>query len=463
MINRKLGQAALAALLVSFPAAWAAAEDPPATGDTAKADPETARITAETARINADAARINAQAARDRARVDALGLPHFDGSTQLGQGVGAIEATMLTSHAVDVAAGAIAQAITAAPSRQAAQGTSSNADHGSKRAGSAPAAQSNAATTPQAVIVVAGDEALDFGRINAFSVEMDGIHQDFTGLARRHPPACAPPRHGNGPRAAASHGGESGGLAPTAIIAAVNAAAGLLRSNTQVDALDLPKVNSRMLATAVAARLAPSSSGMIPVLPTSLVQAVDENPTGRSWEEMNLLQKLTFLQTLRGTVQNVREQVCVADRSNPTNAEKALLAPYDTALARFDGFVTRAATPDANGVVPLVQAARLALIAARTPLVLRVSLDQAGGSLVRTTNLLTTLAIEDPVRVSGGLVATYSLTDPASGDVRGAGIITCRTTLARLESVQGGIWTALDPSGRRRRNADELAHCSSMQ
>ena len=76
--------AAMAIGLTVAPAVSIAQDDP-----NAATVAETARLKAETENINADTARINARTAHDQARVTGLGLPSFQGTTTLGQGVGA--------------------------------------------------------------------------------------------------------------------------------------------------------------------------------------------------------------------------------------------------------------------------------------------------------------------------------------------------------------------------------------
>lgn len=397
--------AVVAAALVAIPAASLAQDDPNAA---AKADTE--RLNAETARINAEAARINAEAARDRARIEALGLPSFEGTTTLNTGAGAIETTMLASRALDAAA-------------QTIRGDILAGDDDCSRAQSQGASAGSPATRQRAcpIIVLAGDEAIDFGRIGALEVEMNALDTMFTHL-------------GFGPAASS----EAGGGAP-AVIAAISAAAGLLRSNTTVTPVDLQALSHRALATAVAGRL-----GADAILPSAAIGSIPEPQASA------LLRKLNELFDRRLRVQQARDAIVLRDPTKPTQRHKDLTA----ALARFDTFAARVTTPDSNGAVPIVQAVRLESILGQGSRILRVHLDRVGGSLINRTNLLTTLGIADPVRVSGGLVASYTLTDPANGSVVKAGMITCRTTTARLRSVQRGVWSASD-SG----TANEDAHC----
>jgi hypothetical protein len=403
----KLSTTALLAIcLAAVPAVALAQNDP-----NAATAADTARLTADTARINAEAGRINAEAARDQARIAALHLPSFQGTTTLNAGAGAMEAAILTSHTVMGAAAIIKDAV--------------------------DRAYPQTSSTTEPIIVLAGDEVLDFGRVGAINAEMDAIHAEFLRLLaidraahHRRPPSIS--------RA------EAGGSA-TAIISAVTAAAGLLRSDTEVTALDITAISNRVLATAVATHI-----GARAILPAAAIGSIDDPPSNGGWQDMRVLQKLNGLMAMRILVEAARDRI--PDASKPTQA-----APYTAILSRFDAFVTRVTTADANGGVPIVQAARLSSLWSLRPRVLRVYVDKAGGSLIRTTNIVTTLALDSPVRVTGGLIATYTLTDPSSGSVLAGGIITCRTAMSRLREVQQGVW-------RNRPNAaEQQAQCAVLQ
>jgi hypothetical protein len=405
--------AAVAAFVLAIP--WVNVAQAQSSDPNAAQTAEKARLDAETARINAEAARINAEAARDRARIDALRLPSFEGTTTLGQGAGAMEATILASHTVRRAASLI--------------GASVDQAYPETDSGAPP------------IVVLAGDEAIDFGRIGALGAEMDAIHAEFERL-------IAIDRAANPRQPLFTSDGETGGSA-TAIISAVTAAAGLLRSNTDVTALDLPAISNRVLATAVAAEL-----GARAILPSAAVGSITPAPPTDQWIQMSLIQKLNRLVALRAFVEAARNRIPVADPSKPTQAEKDKIAPYTAALARFDAFAARVTTADTSGSVPLVQAARLESIWRLDPRILRVYVDRAGGSVIRRTNIATTLALDSPVRVSGAMVASYTLTNPATGNVLAAEIITCRTAIGRLREVQQGVWR------NRPTTAEQEAQCA---
>ncbi len=107
------------------------------------------------------------------------------------------------------------------------------------------------------------------------------------------------------------------------------------------------------------------------------------------------------------------------------------------AVTRFDAFFARVTAPDSAGIVAVAQAA---LLEQRLPdkwLALRVHVEKAGGSLINRKNILTFFGF-DPIRVSGGLVASYTILDPADGRVLGGGVLSCRTRVGKLSDIQSG-------------------------
>jgi hypothetical protein len=97
-------------------------------------------------------------------------------------------------------------------------------------------------------------------------------------------------------------------------------------------------------------------------------------------------------------------------------------------------------TAGQNGSIPIYEAARHLELLSGDALVARVHAEFAGGSVVNRQNLITFFG-GDPVRTSGGLVASYTVTDPDSGAVLVAGVVSCRTVFASLREIQSSSWT----------------------
>ena len=75
------------------------------------------------------------------------------------------------------------------------------------------------------------------------------------------------------------------------------------------------------------------------------------------------------------------------------------------------------------------------------------------GTITNSKNIKTFLW-GDPVRVSGGLIASYTLVDANDGAVITAGTIVCQTTQAKLRNIQSGNWNTFDASGKAKAKAE---------
>jgi hypothetical protein len=373
---------ALAFLLagaLAIPAA-AYADDTPKTPQQEEID----RIKAEADRDKAEADLITQRAARDKAKIDALGLPAgYNGTTTLsGTNAGVMEANMLAMYALQAAADGIVSDVKG-------------------KAGK--------------VVVLAGNENADLNQVVMIEAQLDGIESDLIS-------AIGPPRRETRRSRSSRSVVESSfalPISPTTIVEAVSAVAGLLRSETTVTAVDLASVSERALANAVAGRLTNAS----------LPSAVIGRPTGAD----NLLKQLDRVGTLRN---QAALRLAAVD---PKSVEAVALT---AAIKRFDDFNIKVTTPDDKGMVPIVRAAQLSTLFGKDAdkiRVLRVFVDRAGGTFVSTKNLGTFFGA-DPLRVTGGLVASYALTNPGTGQVLTSNIFVCRTSLSRLRQIHDANW-----------------------
>ena len=208
-------------------------------------------------------------------------------------------------------------------------------------------------------------------------------------------------------------------------IAAIASLIGLMKSETQLDAVS-QTVDAKLLAAAVAGQLKNA------VIPSAAISEVSDAALINSFENL----------------------MAAADEAS-NHASKDQLDELKTLITRYDALTSRLLTPDKEGIAPLAAAARLQSLNKNNPDVLRVNTEQAGGTLVKRTNLFTALGGE-AVFISGGLVSSYRLTDPKTGDVVVAGVITCRTTLSSLRKVQEASWK----SPQLGTNKEPVAVCS---
>lgn len=335
----------------------------------------------EVERLEAEAELERARADRDKAaaeRIQALGLPSFTGETKLEQGAGAMEATMLATHALLEAADQISKDIAAKP-----DGT-------------------------RKVLLLRGDEVIDFAEAAMIETELSAIERAFAeaGIKKAE---------------AADQGYKFFGIDPGTLVAAASALAGLLRSETSVSPVEIASLSDRVLINAVAGRL-----GSRAILPGALV-----GPTGN---ESPLISRLNEVGAIR-ELANVRR----TELAKQAKKNEAAIARLTGMIGRFDTLFGRISTADNKGVVPIVRAARLDAMLKQNPAVLRIFVDKVGGSLINSKNIATTFGA-DPIKVSGGLIASYTLTDPASGGVWASDLLVCRTTLSRLRPIHEAEW-----------------------
>lgn len=343
-------------------------------------------------RLVAEKDKINAEADLARARVTSLGLPSFEGKTTLKDNAGKIEAMMLASDALGGAVKIIRDQLNPEPD---------------------PADTATKKVAAPSYIVLAGDEALDFSLSDSMGLEVRTV----TALLET----------ARGQQASVKGDVATG-------VAAVSAIAGLLRTETEVSAIDLTtSLPSRLLASAVARHV----NG---VIPTALILAPFEDVN----ESADALAK-NWNALLASAEHATAARKAMGEK--PTNKAKA--AGLDEALARFKLLFDQATTASDKGVAPIVTAIRLDRLSRQNRKVLRVYAEYSGGTFVSSKNLATMLGF-DPMKVSGGIIVSYTVTEPRSGLVEHHHIISCRTALTSLRRVQAGRWKRVDDTNEKR-------------
>lgn len=367
--------ALLGALASAMPAASQEAPDP-----NAAITAEAARQTAQAALITAGTARITAETERTKAKAAALNLPAVAGTTTLGEGAGGLEAWMLSGATINTAAAAIAEIV-------------------------GKTAKTPAATTSGGAIIVIGrDEAVNFGLAQSLKEEM-------TALARvaRDTTAEACPKD---PRA----GAELASIVPGTIGALI----GALKVDTEVRGIEVG-ASDRALVNAVSGIL---DNAVVPseaVLPGAI-----SGPLADAWSTLGKAQQAAFMCRSK-----------LAAQEEPSDQDKAYIARMDRALAAVDEYATRATHGGQDGPSLLVRAGQLEAMAKLDPLVLRVGLEHAGGTLLKRNTVWTALGANS-VSLTGGLVVSYRLTNPATGRVSAAGLLICRTAHTTMKAVHEG-------------------------
>jgi hypothetical protein len=365
--------------LISAPEAWAQTEEP--TQHQQRLD-----------ELKAEAELDRARADRDEAaaeRIQALGLPSYSGETKLEGKAGEMEANMLAMQTVRKAADKI-------------QSDLSTVDC----SGRAPQAAGSELHGKPCFLVLAGSEPADFSQIGMIEAEMNALGSLY---------ARALPREAS-PLDSVSMIFNLGGL-----VSAATAMAGLLRSETQISAVEVPALSERMLASAVAYRL-----GDRAVMPSAAV-----GPANPKWKLFKTFDELARQrESAEASLKKLK-----AEKNKRKKAENgSKIAALEAANARYDKFYAAVTARDASGVVPIVRAARLQDLMAGNPYVLRVYVDKTGGSLINRKHIGTFFGM-DPVRVTGALIASYTATDPGNGRAIRQDVLVCRTTLSRLRPV----------------------------
>ena len=348
---------------------------------------ETNRIKAETDLESAKAERAKAEIAR----VQVLGIPSFSGKTELATNAGAMEVNLLASNALGSAASEIA------------------------------------ANTDVSVLLLAGDEAVDFGAADAMKQQLQAI-QYLYGLAGLKVPVAG----------SATPGADAAFLPPAAAVAAISAVAGLFRAETTISGTEASAVTQQMLVAAVASRLA--GAGRPAMLANTRVAGV-QTAAG-----ISLYRLLNDLGELRYSAD--QQKSFLSGVSKPTPAQRLQLASLVAATTRHDAFLAKAFVADNAGVVPFAAAARMAGVFDDGRQILRVYINKAGGSVVNTRNIATIFGV-DPVKVSGGVLVSYVRSDPKTGDVKSSDVLSCDTTLTGIRSVQERRWNIKRPSSIR--------------
>lgn len=358
-------------------------------------DDPNAAITAQTARINAETAQINAQAALTTAKAakDKAGIEAL-GLPKFENKTELVEK-----------GGAIETAMLASRAVSAAAATM------------ALNPKLGCPTDQSPIIVLAGTETFD---LNSAAIMHSRINY-YTKVLNQAMPGRA-----------------NAFLDPATLIGLASAAAGLFSNDVKVSGVDLPELNDAMLANAVAGNLTDCA-----ILPSAGGGIANINASP-------LVGRLNELVTVRNDAAALLAKIPA--KANP--AQKAEAATLTAAISEFDLFYKAINSPEADGKSPLIRAILVESVTATTkPLLLRVTINRSGGTITNTKNIWS-LAGFDPVRVSGGLIASYTLVDANTGAVVAAGSMACQTAQAKLRNVQSGNWYAYDAVGKKAKKAE---------
>jgi len=340
-----------------------------------------------------------AQARIDYANVLLDLLPGYTGVTEADSGTGKFETTVLSARALDNAASAIAKRI---PSGSGA------------------------------VLVLSGEEQFQFGAALDLGFELRRMRQRLPVNI-----GCIADCGKSGPD-------KIFGLDATGAVNAALALAGMLRSETSITTLSADAIDSRMLAAAVAAKVSGRESGSR----MAFVRAghpgirIDANSaTGLDVDEdawignSRIGDKFLWLMMARAKAKLLHKSLTGARQTRADRTASTAIANW---ISEFDEFQARVARPGENGAPsPIAAAIASTDIESRIDHVVRVEIEAAGGSLKNSRNIGTFVGV-DPLRVSGGVVASYVVFDTRAGqlgNVTGWGVISCASKDMRIRRV----------------------------
>lgn len=154
--------------------------------------------------------------------------------------------------------------------------------------------------------------------------------------------------------------------------------------------------------------------------------------TGITWVSPADVMQPSGGQALRDDLGRARARIRPYSSGACDKVDKEISKAADALLAASNALT---ASKDAAPSL-LEQASQLAgLIEDNRPIrVLKVDMAKAGGTLVNTSNIWTSIGFPG-LTMRGGLVATYRLIDPVSGQTEAAGIVACRYPKRLLQTI----------------------------
>jgi hypothetical protein len=380
-------RAAVGAIALLLAGNHAAAQDPPTTLDD--------QIKQEQLRALQLA---NDKAAGEQAVAPLAQLPAGDGASGISEGGGALEAALLAAQAARTVAAGI---------------ESSPGVKGVKQ-----------------IILVGGDEPVSVDTLVTFRARAQSLRRvvaqspDCPGLGGSTALSIQP-SPGTRPRDTTI---STQALAPAAAASlALGLATRLFQNSTQVSGIQVARDDHLLLAEMAKALNTKDRTVILPSV--RLAVPLDLSGNATSWAIRDLLAVDALTSGIRACLAGLTKN---AKESASAIARVTLL---DTAVT---GFVTGATTPSQSGRVELVEAVRqewlLDAIETGAP-VLRVRSSFAGGSALAIRNIGTAFGAPG-LKVSGGLIASWTLTNPNHGTLLASGSALAGCGLHRVRAIQ---------------------------
>ncbi len=304
-------------------------------------------------------------------QVKAIGLPNFEGKTETDANTGKFEATVMAAIAMEAVAVEMAAAL------------SLRADN-------------------QKILVLAAEEPFQFGFASGLKFEMDRVRADFEASCGD---PCLPKEKRVGPEDSSVAGA----------VAIASNIAGLLRSDVKLTTVTIDKIDSKFLASSVASKMGgkailnSGNPGFI-IRPPDAKRLIELSDRP-NWEKAGVDERYFWL-IEASRLLDVEVARISKLPSSTVNAKQ--LAKLNALATRYKEFGDRVVKADATGATPLIIAIKDDKVSNLTKYVARIFVREAGGSTKVSKNIGTFFGV-DPLRVTGGLIASYTLFDPADG------------------------------------------------
>jgi|GEM_PF-3637189 len=393
----------------------------------AKLEAETARLNAEAAVLNAEAALSTAEATKTKARIDALGLPKFENNTDLKDGAGEIEASLMATVALKRAA------ITIVADAKMGDGT-----------GITIATQESKLNSWQLVFLRNMIRLKHDQLIKVCESSLSALQRidaaNYTELE------CLP--------------GDVSSFGPVAVMGAINAAAGLFESETTVSNLKIEGIGDDLLAKFVktkashawlasATDLAPAVSigcddfevgSECPNIMSSYVVLVGRN----SGAKLDIAQLTSDINGITVKIENEKDATKKARLKRLKSLIETIKIEFETATKEIDDFGKEISKLGDGGFSPLTKVAMTErALNGQNPKLLKVNIARIGGSTVYFKNIGTMFG-DDPLRIGAGLIVSWTLEKLVPVDqgdqLQASGVIICRTAPKSFRRIQHGNW-----------------------
>lgn len=371
------------------------------TGIMTIATPISAQTTATDAQVTAIEAQVKlleakadlAQAKVDQVNVFLDQLPEFDGKVTPDAGTGKFESTVLAATALGFVTDQISKSI----------------------------GQNN-------VLILTNSEQFQFGMPFALNSEMRILKNALPNSV-----SCVADCPEGGPRAL---------LGPATMAAAISTLAGLFRSDVTLTTIGADAIDAPMLANALAAKLNSKDDTEAHVLngspgtKLSIANANGFDDPGKWQNAHDLDSKYVWLVLARAAAKSVIGDLSATPAMLKKN--KAKIDALNAWIKEFDSFNAKVSVPSKDGPSPLVSAIQASELEDNLEAIVKVDINMAGGSLKNSKSIGTFFGV-DPLRVTGGLIASYTIFDvEGTGRARPSawGMWACSSDQMRLGSVR---------------------------